>query len=176
MRVYFEERLRVLTYGAHVGSLDSDRDVSAITAFPDSHSALLENLLCLHVSEQSAVSLFVPLLYRSNSAELLCQILESFLVGFFRHTRIHIGPFIALAFRGMEKVFRGISYLSESPEPKFCVFFLVVCRLQEESRDLFKTRLTSYFREIGILIARLRFACERLEKILFGLGSRVRIL
>ena len=36
--VNFEEALGMLTYGAHFGSLGSDYDMSAITAFPNGNT------------------------------------------------------------------------------------------------------------------------------------------
>ena len=93
-----EEALRMLADRAYFGSLRTDDNVSAVAANPDSVSVTAEDESVLDVLQQLAIALLVSLLDGSDSAELVCQLCEAFLLGILSHAVVHVGPLIVLAF------------------------------------------------------------------------------
>ena len=86
-----------------------------------------------------AVTLFVSLLDCAYHAELGCDLLEAFLVGFLSHTVIHVSPFIVLARGGRLEVAGCVLYVAALKifEPQFSMLFLVACSLLEDVSYLF---------------------------------------
>ena len=70
---------------AHLGSVLTDYDVSAVSALPNAIAVLREYLLLVHVAQQLAVTLLVSLFDCAYHAELSCNLLEPFLVGLLRY-------------------------------------------------------------------------------------------
>ena len=126
-----------------------------------------------HVLEKRAVSFLVSFLDSRHSSELLGKLVEALLVRLFSHTGVHIRPFVAFAFGGVQEIFRGVAELSQRFEPKLRVFFFVIGGFEEQRRDLFVPRFLRHRSEIGILVASLGFARESFHKVFFGLGARI---
>ena len=121
-------------------SFGTDADVSAVSAFPDCHTALAEYFVSLYVFQQFAVTLLMGFLYGCHSAELFCKIMKSFGIGIFCKTVIHVGPFIVFTLGCMLQVYgRVLTDTAESLAPQFGVFFLVGCSMFENRGDLLES-------------------------------------
>ena len=118
-------------YGASCRSLGAHYEVTAVTALPHSHFALLEYLLHLNVGKKLSVSLLVSLLNSSYCSELTSKSSEALLLSFLSEGIVHIGPLIVLAFCCCKKVLCSGAKLAESLEPKLCVLLLVISGLEE---------------------------------------------
>ena len=66
----------------------TDDNMAAVSALPDLHFALLEDSLCFYIVQQRAVALLMMLLDPRNRTELLSQVMEAFLIGSLRKTRL----------------------------------------------------------------------------------------
>ena len=127
--------------------------MSAVSALPHLHFALLEDSLCLYIVQQGTVALFVMLLDLRNGTELLSQIMEALLIGGLRESVIHIRPFIVLA-RGCGcKILRGVSDAAQLLEPHLGMLLLVVRCLQKQRGNLLIAFLLRLGREVGVLVA-----------------------
>ncbi len=100
--------LSMETYGTYLGRFGAYTDVTAIATFPHCHSALAEHFVGLHIAQQRTVTLFMMLLNCGDSAELLCKLVETFLIGIAGKTVIHVGPLVILALCGMKQVDRSV--------------------------------------------------------------------
>ena len=106
--------------------------MSAVAALPYLDLALGEDLLRLHVVQERTVSLLVMLLDGCYPAELLCQLVEAFLLCGLRKSGIHIGPLVVLAVCRCGEVLSRCAYALQLLEPHLGMFLLVVCRLLKE--------------------------------------------
>ena len=110
--------LRMVAYRTFFGSVGAHHDMSAITAFPNRHTALLEHGLIFHVVQKGTVALLMRLLDGCDSTELGSQLVEALLVRLSCHTVIHIGPLGVLSLRSMQQILCRIAQLSKCLEPK----------------------------------------------------------
>ena len=147
--------------------------MSAVAALPYLYLTLCEDLCHFHIVKQRAVALLMMLFNSSYQTEFRGQLRESLFLGSLCETFVHIRPLIVLAFSGMKQVLSGISDALHFLKPHLCVLFLIVSRLQKQSRDLLISFLLCYGREICILVARLRFSGESGLQVLFCLCSSV---
>ena len=131
----------MLAYGAKLGSLRTNYDMSAVAALPDLYAALFKYGLRLYVIEKCAVSLLVRLLDSRNAAHLLSKVVEALLVSLARHSVVHIRPLVVLALCCGDEVFCRRSKSAESLEPKLCVLLFVFCGLKEKLCYLLVARL-----------------------------------
>ena len=67
--------------GANLGGGSAHHQVTAVAALPHLDAGLLEHGLGLHVLQQGAITLLMGLFDGGNTAELVGQIVESFLIG-----------------------------------------------------------------------------------------------
>ena len=105
--MYLEISLLVVASRAHFRSLRTYYDMTAVTALPYFHFALLKHSSRLNVVEQCAIALLMTLLDSCYEAEFLCQLVEAFLVSGLRKAFVHIRPFVVLAFCSILKVLCG---------------------------------------------------------------------
>ena len=166
----------MLTYRAKLRSLNAHHQVAAVTAFPQSNTALFEDRLGLHVVQKLAITLFVSLLDGSNAAELLSQLMEAFLIGFTSHAVIHVSPLVVFALGCMQQVLSSIAQLTQCLEPQLGVFLFVLGSLQEQGSDLLEACLLGNGGKVGVLVAGLGLTGEGLPQILLSLGTGKRIL
>ena len=106
-------------------------NVSADTAFPDRFFDFLEYLSLFQIFQQLSVTFFVAFFDCADFPEALCQVMEAFFLGVFRHTVIHIGPLVIFAGRCGQKVFRACSQMSKLLIPE-AGMFLFVARCHQE--------------------------------------------
>ena len=74
---YFEVALRMIAGRTNLRRLGADNDMSAVSAFPDFDLALGENLLCLYIVQQRAVSFLVVLFDFTDQTEFCRQLREA---------------------------------------------------------------------------------------------------
>ena len=157
--------------GAYFGSLGTNNEVTAVTAFPNLNGALLENFSSFNVLQESAISFLMVLFDSSNHTELLSEVVEAFFFSGLCKTVVHIGPLIVFAFSSRAEVLSGIAKAVQFLEPKLSVFFFVISSLEEEGSDLLIAFLLCNGCKIGVLVSSLGLACESSFKVLFGLGA-----
>ena len=161
---------------ADLRGLLADDDVSTVSALPDLDLALREDLGHLDVVQQCAIALLMMLLDRSDEAETLSELREALFLCGLREALVHIGPLVVLALGRCLQVLCGIPDAVQLLEPELRVLLLVVCGLQEQRSDLLVAFLLRLRREVGILVARLRFTGECLHQVLLGLCACILIL
>ena len=166
----------MLANRAYLGRLRANHDVAAIAAFPNLHFALFKHALGLYIRQERAIALFVFLFNGRHAAELLGQIVEALFIGFAGHARVHVRPLGILALGRVQKVFRRVAQLAQVLEPQLGVLLLILRRLQEQRGNLLKALFLGHRSEIGVLVARLRFARERFPQVLFRARARIRVL
>lgn len=140
---YLKIALGVSAYRAYFGSLCSNNDMTAVTAFPYLDIAILEYCRCFNVFEQSAVAFLVMLFDRAYHGEFRSQFGESLLLGSFGEALVHICPLVVLAVRCCREICCGIAYTVKFFEPHFCVFLLVFSGLEKQDCYLLKPLLFS---------------------------------
>ena len=161
----------MVAHRADIRSLGPDDNVTAVAAFPDFDTALLEDRLLFDVLQKLAIALLMGFLDRANTAEFLCQLGEALFLGFFGHALVHVGPLEIFTLCRVQKVlFRG-TQLIQFLEPELGMLFLVVCRLQEQGCDLLIARLLCDGSKIRILVSGLALAGKGFPEVLLGFGS-----
>jgi hypothetical protein len=146
-------------------------DITTVSALPPNYLVLFKDLSFLQILEQGEVSLLVLFLNFGHFFEEIGNLSEAFVTGYFLKLRIHLGPFVVLAFGGCLQILLSISDSLKEIELPFSVFSLVLGCLQEYPGNLFETLILSYFGKVGILVACLRFADKGSKKIMFGSAS-----
>ncbi len=101
--------------------------------------------------------------------------MEAFLVRFLRHTVIHVGPLVVLAFRAGKQILVRVTEHPQFLEPELRVLFLVVRCLLEKSSDLLVSLLLRYRRKISIFVAGLGLAGKCFKKVLLRFGAGIRV-
>ena len=149
--------------------------MSAVPAFPDFYFTLREDLLCFHIFQKGAIALLMVLLDFGNQAELCSQFRESFFFRCFSEAFIHISPLVILSGCGSREVLRCGADPAKLLKPQFCVFLLIVRGFQEQCRNLFKSVLLRAGSKISIFVSCLALAGKGRKKVLFRLGSGIRI-
>ena len=157
--------------GAKFRSSRAQNEMSAIPALPKSDAGFLEDFLRLNIFQQLAITFLVMFFNRRNASELFGEFVEAFLISLTSHARIHVRPLEIFTFRRMKKIFFQTAQLTESLEPKFCMFLFIFGSLEEECGNLFATVFLGDGSIIGVFIARLRFSREGLTKIFFSFGA-----
>ena len=145
----------MVAYGADFRSLLADYDVAAVSALPDAVTVFREYFFLLYVAEKLAVTLFVSLLDGCYHAELGCDFLEAFFVGFLSHAVVHVGPLEVLACCGCLKIACCVLDVATLKifEPQFCVLFLVACSLLEDVCYLLVALFPCFRSKVGVLVA-----------------------
>ena len=115
----------------------------------------------------------MALFNRGDKAELRGELDEPFFFRRLRESFVHVGPLVILTFGGGEKIRVRLADSVELLEPHLRVLAFVLRRLEEERRNLLVSFLLRNRREIRVLVARARFACERRFKVLLRLRSSV---
>ena len=163
-----EEALRMLADGANLGSLRTNNDVSAVAANPDGITVAAEDESILDVLQQLAIALLVSLLDGSDSAELVGDLCEAFLLSFLSHVGVHVSPLVVLAVSGSLEVLACALEIAAFKilEPQLSVLLLVLSGLLEDSSDLLVAILASFACEISILVASLALTCECFLQVL----------
>ena len=148
----------MVAHRADIRGLGPDDDVTAVAAFPDLDTALLEDRLLFDVLQKLAIALLMGFLDRAHTAEFLGQLGEALFLGFFGHALVHVGPLEIFTLCRVQKVlFRG-TQLIQFLEPELGMLFLVVCRLQEQGCDLLIARLLCDGRFFSVLVPAYLFA------------------
>ena len=150
--------------------LRADVEVPAVAAFPDLVAVAGEHQAALHVLQQLAVTLLVGLLDLAHLLKQGRDIGKALLLGGRREVRVHGGPLVVLARRGVEQVGgRGGNFAAaQQLEPELRVLLLVVGRLLEDAGDLLEALLAGLAGEVGVLVAGLGFPREGVAEVLFG--------
>lgn len=104
LRANLEEALGMGTNGACGGSLFANNHMAAVAAYPYAVIFTGEHNAFLDIGQQTTITLFVVAFYRTDHSELGGNGSETFLLGFFSHAVIHVGPFVVFALGGLAEV------------------------------------------------------------------------
>ena len=121
---------------AYLGRGHSDRDMSAVAAFPDLDLAFFKDGRAVHITKELAVALLVMLFDLRDKSEFRRKSAKAFPFRRLRKRCVHIGPLVILAFRRVQKIIRRIPETAELLKPQLRVLLLVVGRLEEDRGDL----------------------------------------
>ena len=174
----------MLASGADFRCLGAFADVTAVAALPPDFVVADEEITVGQAAQQFEVTILVLVLGDDHHAERGGDFGEALLVGDSGEFGVHLRPFLVLAHRsGFEVLLRGADHAGretgrdgeatafEVLEKFLGVFLFLIGRFEKDAGDLLVPLFLGYACEIGIPVARLRFACECREQILLGLGS-----
>ena len=108
-----------------------------------------------------------------DKSELRRKSLKAFPFRRLRKRCVHIGPFVILAFRRVQKIIRRIPETAELLKPQLRVLLLVIRGPLKQLGDLLESLLFCNRRKIGVLTPRLSLTGKRRVKILLGFAPRV---
>ena len=133
-------------------------DMTAVAALPYLDFALGKDFLGFYIFQQSTVTLLMMFLDLSNHTELRCQLLEAFFLCRLSKPCVHIRPLVVFTIRSIFQVGGCIINAFKFLEPQLGMLFLVVCRFQEQRRDLLESVFFRTGSEIRVLVTGLTLA------------------
>ena len=163
VRPDLEPCLRLFADRADLGRLGALMNMPAVETDPGRLLGLFEHGLPFDVGKEGIIPFHMLLFDFRNQLKQDRNIIESFFPGLLRKIGIHLLPLVLLPGRCILEVFGGGRHLAvvENPEPDFRMFLFIVCGLIEDVANLLVTVLPRFRCEIGVLVARLRFAGKR---------------
>ena len=164
------------TGGAQFRCLDTNDNVTAVTALPNLDFTLLKDLSGFYILQQCTLTLLVVLLNSGNQTELCSQLLEALSFGGLCESGIHVGPLVVFALCSIQQVLGGTgNTVMQFLEPHLCMLLLVISSFQEQGSNLLKSTLLSLGCIVSIFISCHGFARKGSFQILFGLSTGVLI-
>ena len=152
--------LRMSADWANFRSLLPYNNMATIAALPYTHTRAFEDLGHFNILEQCTIPFLVTFLNGSHHTELSSQCLESLFFSSFGKRLIHVRPFVVFACSCSCKILGSIANAIQLLEPKFSMFLLIVCGLEEEFCNLLEALFLGLGSEICIFITGLRLSGE----------------
>ena len=145
----------IMTGRTNLRRTGSDHNMPAVPALPHFHTAFLKHRLCLHISQELPVPLFMHFLNRANHAKSRCKRRKAFLLRRFCKILIHVCPLIVLPVGCGIQILSRIADQSQFLAPHLRMCALVIRRLLKNRGNLLIAFLFCDLRKKSIAVSRL---------------------